>query len=47
MQYSKYNEAEKITDTINPENYKEIADCRLLTDFEDMIEKLEEEISKL
>ncbi len=43
MQYSNYNEAEKITDTINPENYKEIADCRLLTDFEDMIEKLEED----
>ncbi|MBQ3489098.1 MAG: hypothetical protein IJA86_00725 [Clostridia bacterium] len=43
VQYSNYNEATLITNTINPNNYKEIADCRLLSGFEDMIKKLEED----
>ncbi len=42
-EYSKYNQAEMITDTINPENYEEIADCRLISDLADMFKKLEED----
>ncbi len=41
--YSNYNEVTPITDTLNPDDYKEIEDCRLLSDFEDMIEKLEDD----
>ena len=41
-QYSKYNEATPIVDTLNVNNYHEVADCRLLTDIEDMLETLEE-----
>ena len=41
MRYSAYNEATAITDTLNTADYKEIADCRILTDLEDMIEELE------
>ena len=41
-EYSKYNEATPIVDTLDVSQYKEVADCRLLTDIEDMIEDLEE-----
>lgn len=40
-QYSKYNEATPIVDTLNVNDYREVADCRLLTDIEDMLEELE------
>ena len=42
MQYSKYDEATAITDTLNLAEYQEIADCRLLKEFEDMFEDLED-----
>jgi hypothetical protein len=43
MKYSKYNEATVVTDiSLNTNDYKEIADCRLLTEIEDMLEELEE-----
>lgn len=41
-QYSKYNEATAVTDTLNPSDYTEIADCRLLKGIENMLEDLEE-----
>ena len=40
--YANFNAATPITDTLNPEDYTEFLDCRLLTEFEDMIEALEE-----
>ena len=42
QQYSKYDEATAVTDTLDTNVYTEIADCRLLKDFEDMLEDLEE-----
>lgn len=39
--YSNYNKATPITDTLNPEDYTEIEDCRLIFDLEDMIEDIE------
>jgi hypothetical protein len=41
-EYSKYNEATPIVDTLDVSQYKKVADCRLLTDLTDMIEDLEE-----
>ena len=41
-EYSKYNEATPIVDTLDVSQYKKVADCRLLTDIADMIEDLEE-----
>ena len=42
-QYSKYNEATVVTDEpLNTSDYKEVADCRLLTEIEDMLEDIEE-----
>ena len=41
-EYSKYNEATPIVDTLDVSQYTEVADCRLLTDIADMIEDLEE-----
>ena len=40
-QYSKYDQATEITDTLNPADYHEIMDCRLLKDFGDMFENIE------
>ncbi len=40
--YASFNAATPITDTLNPADYTEIPDCRLLSEFEDMIEALEE-----
>ena len=42
-QYYNYNNAQLITDTLNSADYKEIPDCRLLTEFDDMIKKLEKD----
>ena len=43
MQYSKYNEATVVADvSLNTSDYKEVADCRLLTEIEDMLEELED-----
>ena len=41
-EYSKYNEATPIVDTLDVSQYTEVADCRLLTDIADMIEDLQE-----
>ena len=41
-QYSNYNKAQPITDSLNPDSYKKIEDCRLLFDFENMLKKLED-----
>ncbi len=41
-QYTSYNAATPVTDTLNPADYTEIPDCRFLTEVEDMIEALEE-----
>lgn len=41
-QYANYNAVTLITDTLDPSKYTEISDCRLLAEFEDMIEALEE-----
>lgn len=41
-QYANFNAATPITDTLNPADYTEIPDCRLLTELEDMIEALED-----
>ena len=40
--YDKYNEAIPIVDTLDTSSYWKVADCRLLTDIEDMLEDLEE-----
>lgn len=40
--YASFNAATPITDTLNPADYMEIPDCRLLTEIEDMIKALEE-----
>jgi len=42
QKYSNYGEATPIVDTLDVAQYKEVSDCRLLTDIRDMIEDLEE-----
>ena len=41
-QYFNYNAVTPITDTLNPKDYTEIEDCRLMYDFADMLKALEE-----
>ena len=41
-EYSNYNKATPIVDTLDVSQYTKVADCRLLTDIADMIEDLEE-----
>ena len=41
-EYSKYDVATPIVDTLDVSKYTQVADCRLLTDIADMIEDLEE-----
>lgn len=40
-QYSQYDSATVITDTLNPDDYQQIEDCRLLKAFENMFADLE------
>lgn len=42
QKYSNYGEATPIVDTLDVSQYKEVSDCRLLTDITDMFEDLEE-----
>jgi hypothetical protein len=42
QEYSKYEKAMPIVDTLDISQYREISDCRLLTDINDMLEDLEE-----